>query len=147
MGSRVYTFDANTELSDQTAAVTASAAATVDGSAKIIDFGANTRVDAWAVINVTALDIASNDELYTFTIQGSSSASFASDIQNLASISFGATEVRPGGAIDSTVGQYEVGFTNEQDDVIYRYVRLYRTIAGTSPTITSTAFASTIPGD
>ena len=147
MGSRTYTWDLNTQLSDQSAAVTASAAATVGGSAKIIDFGANTRVDAQAIFDVSALDIASNDELYTFIIQGSSSATFASDIQNLASMNFGATEVRPGGAIDSLIGRYELGFTNEQNDTLYRYVRLYRLISGTSTTITSTAFCSVLPGD
>jgi hypothetical protein len=147
MGARTYTFDSQTQLSDETGAITASAAGQVGGSAKVIDWGLNTRVDAQAIIDISAIDIASGDELYTFLIQGSSVSNFASNVQNLAAVNFGKTAVRPGGAIDSLVGRYEIGFTNEQAGVMYQYCRLFRVLAGTSPSITSTVWTSTLPGE
>lgn len=148
MGSRVYTFDSQTQLSDQSGAITASAAAQVGGSNQIIDFGLNTRIDAQVIIDVSAIDIASTDEAYCFMIQGSASSSFASGIKNLGEMTIGATAgAGMGGAADSLIGRYEFGITNEQADVMYRYVRLYRLISGTTPSITSTAFLSVIPGD
>ena len=49
--------------------VAASAAATVGGAAKIANVG-NGRVDGEMVIDVTAIEIASNDELYAVAIRG-----------------------------------------------------------------------------
>ncbi len=83
-----------------------------------------------AVIDVTAVEIASNDERYVIAVQGSTSSTFASDVQTLAAIELGATEVRSGGAIDSLVGRYEVPFINEQAGVCYPYVRLYTDVSG-----------------
>ena len=125
---RSYTYDSSLVLKDA-GLIAASAAATVASVARIINVGAAT-FKGVAVIDVTAVEIASNDELYTITVQGSTSATFASDIQNLASISVGATEVRPGGAIDSLTGRYELLFLNEQAGICYPYVRLYTTVAG-----------------
>jgi hypothetical protein len=144
MGRRVYTFDADLELKDA-GAITASAAAQVDGAAKILDMGA-ARFDGLVLINVTALDIVSNDEEYNIIVQGSSSATFASDIENLAMLNLGATEVRDGGAKDSVVGIYELPVTNEAADTVYRYIRIYIFIAGTTPSINFTAFLSTQAG-
>lgn len=96
-----------------------------------------------AVIDVTAVEIASNDERYVIHVQGSTSSTFASDVQNLAAIELGATEVRSGGAIDSLVGRYEVPFINEQAGVTYPYIRLYTDVTGTIATgINFSAFFS-----
>lgn len=86
------------------------------------------------VVDVTAIEIASNDERYVIQVQGSTSATFASDVQNLASIELGATEVRSGGAIDSLVGRYELMFINEQAGVTYPYIRAYTDVSGTIAT-------------
>ena len=86
-----------------------------------------------AVIDVTAIEIASNDEVYRLWMQGSTSATFASDEQNLAGLQLGATEVNST-AIDSLVGRYELPFTNEQNGVTYPYVRLYADVTGTIAT-------------
>lgn len=133
MGRRTYSYDNELLLKDA-GLVAASAAAQVGGSDKIRDVGASTRIDEMLVIDVTAIEIASNDEEYDIIVQGSSSASFASDIQNLAQMNLGATEVRQGGAIDSTTGRYELPFTNYQDDTTYRYIRLYTAVAGSIDT-------------
>lgn len=130
MGARGYSFDINTLLENGLVAVAAASRAgqaTVNGTLinpQIIDLG-TARVDALALIDLLALDVATTDELYQVVIQGSSSASFASDIQNLAKIDFGAAAARIGGAIVSTIGRYELPFTNEQNDVVYRYCRAY----------------------
>lgn len=144
MGSRTFTFDALLQLKDA-GAITSSAAAQVGGSAKILDMGAG-RFDGVVVVDVSALDIVSNDEIYDIVIQGSNSASFASGIENLASLNLAATEVRDGGGQDSTVGRYEIHVTNEQADTVYRYVRAYTKVAGTTASINYTAFLSTDAG-
>lgn len=146
MTSRSYTFDAELELKDA-GAVTSSAAAQVDAAAKIVDLGSDTAsFSGVAVVDVSAIDIANSDELYTLIVQGSSSATFASDIENLAELSLGDTAVRPGGPKDSTVGRYEIPFLNEQDGTKYRYLRMYTEVAGTSPSINYTAFAGRASG-
>lgn len=144
MGARVYTFDALLQLKDA-GAITSSAAAQVGGVAKILDMGA-ARFDGTVVVDVSAIDIASANEAYDIVIQGSNSSSFASGIQNLASLNLGATAVRDGGAADSLVGRYEIGVTNEQADVVYRYVRAYTVCAGTTPSVNYTAWLTNDPG-
>lgn len=144
MGSRTYTFDALTQLKDA-GAITSSAAAQVASANKILDMGAG-RFDGTVVIDVSAIDISSTNEIYDIVIQGSNSASFASGIENLAQMNLAATAARDGGAQNSTVGRYEIGVTNEQADVVYRYVRAYTVCAGTTPSINYTAFLSTDAG-
>ncbi len=135
------TFDASLEFKDA-GLVAATAAAQVDGANKIVDLG-EARWEGTMYFDVSAVEIASNDELFTVAIQGSDSSTFASGIENLAMIDFGATEVRKGGAIDSTTGRYELGFSNVQDGVTYRYCRVHTTVAGTIATgINFTAWAS-----
>lgn len=128
MGQRIYDFDADLILKDA-GLVNASAAAQVGGSDKILNVGA-ARMDATVLIDVTAVEIASADEKYDVILQGSNSPSFASGIQNLAQMNFGATAVRQGGAQNSTTGRYEMPFTNYQDDTVYQYLRLFNVVAG-----------------
>lgn len=87
-----------------------------------------------AVVDVSAIEIASNDERYVLVMQGSTSATFASDVQNLAALELGAAAVRSGGAIASTVGRYELPFINEQNGVTYPYIRIYTDVSGTIAT-------------
>lgn len=129
---RSYTLDAELIMKDA-GLVAADAAATVASAAKILDVG-NGTFKGVLVVDVSAIEIASNDELYRIVVQGSSSSTFASDIQTLGMIALGATEVAPGGAIDSTTGRYEVFFTNQQNGVTYPYVRVYTDVSGTIAT-------------
>lgn len=122
-----YTFDANLELKDA-GLVAADAAGQVDSVDKIVEAGTGL-FEGIAVIDVTAIEIASNDEVYKISIQGSSSSTFASDIVDLAEISLGALEVI-GGDVDSTTGRYEVPFTNRMNNTYYRYLRLYTDVSG-----------------
>lgn len=141
---RSFTYDSALLLKDS-AAITASAAAQVAGVAKVFDTGfvsggPGALFKGIAVIDVTAMDISSADEKYILIIQGSNSATFASGIENLAELDLGATASRNGGAKDSVVGRYELGFQNDQGDAMYQYIRHYMVISGTTPSITHTCF-------
>lgn len=145
MGNRVYNFDAEMQLKDA-GLVAASAAAQLGGVDQILPVG-DARFEGVAIIDVSAIEIADNDEEYDIIIQGSNSASFASGIENLAQLNLGATEVRQGGAKDSVTGRYELMFTNQQADVTYAYIRAYTVVAGTIATgINWKGFVAPLPG-
>lgn len=135
-----YTFDSDLEFKDA-GLVAASAAAQVDSAAKIVDLGTGLfRADM--VIDVSAIEIASNDELYTISFQVSSSATFASAIAEICTLNLGANEVLTGD-IDSTATRYVLPVHNEYLGTVYRYARLYTTVAGTIATgINYIAFAA-----
>ena len=132
-----FTADVNSQLKDA-GLVASSAAAQVSSVNKIYDLspsGASTfsPFDIW--INVSAIEIASNDEIYTIHAQVSSSATFASAIYNACQLELGALEVKTGGAdADSTTGMYLLRGHNDVDGTAYRYLRLYTTVAGTIAT-------------
>lgn len=150
MGQRTFPYDNDLLLKDA-GLVAATAAATVAGSAKVLDLG-QARMEGTVVIDVSAIEIASNDEEYDIILQGSTTAGFTADtIQNLAQLNLGAKEVRQGLAgstvIDSEAGRYEMPFTNEQDDIVYRYVRLVTVVAGSIASgINYKAFIALQPG-
>jgi hypothetical protein len=129
---RQYAYDVELLMKDA-GLVAADAAATVSAAAQILTVG-DAVFKGVLVIDVTAIEIASDNEFYRIIVQGSTSASFASDIENLAELTLGATEVRPGGAIDSATGRYELPFINEQDGVTYPYLRVYTDVGGTIAT-------------
>lgn len=142
------TFDAELELKDA-GLVASSAAATVDSAAKIVDLqdGASAgfkfsstneeAAEVWGdlVIDASAVEVASGDEVYTIILEGSNSATFASGIVPLAMTQLGDQAALLGAAdTDSDAGRYIVPFTNVRDGVAYRYVRLYTVVAGTIAT-------------
>lgn len=131
MSNVKYTFDANLELKDA-GLVAASAAAQVSSADKVVDLGAG-RVHAVAVLDVSAVEVDSGNELYTIHIQGSNSASFASGIVDLASMEMGDAAALLGDT-DSAAARYELPFINDQGGTIYRYVRAYTVVAGTIAT-------------
>ena len=127
-----YTFDSALEMRDAGLAA-ASAAAQVDGAAKIVDVG-DAIFSGTVVIDISAIEVASTDEEYDIILQGSNSATFASGIQNLAQMNVGAGAVRQGGAATSLVGRLLMPFVNIQADVTYRYLRVYTVVAGSIAT-------------
>ena len=112
--------------------VAADAAGQVDGEDVIVNLGAGL-VEGHLVVDVTAIEIASNDEKYKISLQGSSSATFASTIEDLAILEVGAAEVL-GGDQDSETGRYVVPFRTEKNGTIYPFARLYTDVAGTIAT-------------
>lgn len=137
MGQRVYNQDLELILADGVA-MTASGVtevATVDQVKKV----GPGRFEAVLIVDVSAIKISANDEIYTLLLQGSSAEAFSTH-ETLASLALGATEVRPGGAVDSVIGRYEIPFTTEQHDTVYDWIRLYVVTAGTDETITLKAW-------
>lgn len=123
-----YTYDAATLLKD-TGVIGASAAATVGGSAAVVNVG-----QAWtegvAVLDVTAIETDSSNEIYTIIMQGSADAAFTTPV-TLGSMTLGHTSAVPGAGATATIGRHYLRFGNEQDGVVYPYLRLYTYVAGT----------------
>jgi hypothetical protein len=139
------TFDAELEFKDA-GLVAASAAATVDDAAQVIDVGTGF-YRGMMIIDVSAIEIADNDEIYDIVIQGSPDSTFtAATIADLATINLSAAEVkRTDCNKDDTTGRYKLYFDNENDGTYYRYLRVYTVVAGTVATgINYTAFATPI---
>jgi hypothetical protein len=127
-----YTFDADLELIN--AVLTASAAGTVEGFTKVVRLG-DAVFSGTVVLDIDEIELSSNDELYTAIVQGSTVEAFtAGTIQNLAELSLGATEVRPGAAKDSTVGRHLLPFCNIQAGTVYEWCRAYVAISGSITT-------------
>lgn len=134
-----YLFDAATEMKDAYL-VAASAAAQVDSSAKILDLGASSYVKGTVVIDVSACEVASGDEIYTVAWELSSSATFASTIVRRAEIQLG-DAVPLAGDTDLVEGRYTLHVDNEVNGTLYRYARIYTTVGGSIATgINYTAF-------
>jgi hypothetical protein len=106
--------------------VAASAAGSV-----ILDLG-DGLMEADMVIDVTALEVATGDEIYTISLEGSSVAAMSSGSVELAKITLG-NNPAPSDA-DTSTGRHVVPIRNELNGTLYRYVRVYTTVAGTIAT-------------
>jgi len=120
-----FTYDAATSLK-----AAGLLAASADGS--ILDLGAGL-VDGYLVIDLSACEVATGDEIYTVSLEGSNVAAMSSGSVCLAKKVFGNLVV-PMDAALSAAGRYVVPFRNEEGGTIYRYVRLSTLIAGTVDT-------------
>jgi len=127
-----YVFDGNLEMKDA-GLVAADAAAQVDSSNKILDLG-SAFCKGTLVVDATAVEVDSNNELYNICFQLSSSSSFASTVVTRAILPLGATEVIIGSDTDNGTGRYTLHVDNEHKGTIYRYARLYTDVTGTIAT-------------
>ena len=126
------TYDAGTLLK-AAGLVAASAAGSV-----ILDLG-DGLMDGDLVIDISAMEVASNDEIYTIALEGSSVAAMTSLSVTLAEKQVG--NVPAPADADTTTGRHIIPFRNELNGTLYRYVRIYTTVAGTIATgINYTAF-------
>lgn len=134
-------YDVLTELKDA-GAITESAAGTVDDLAKVFDLGSATRLDAKAIVNVSAADVAAGAK-QVITIQVSDD-SFVADIYNVGILELGdgASLV---GDTDVGAGQYEIPFNNVINGTAKRYVRIYATITEKSPVSSLNYTAHLVP--
>ncbi len=140
MSRQHRTKDTLLELKDA-GLLAASAACQVGGNDQILDLGdGNWMGDL--MIDVTALEVATGDELYIIGLQLSGQSDFASDIVEAVSVHMGdATKLA--GDIDSPLGRYTVPMNNDFAGTVRRYARLYVTISGTIATgINFTAYAA-----
>lgn len=124
------TFDYNLRMKDA-GLVAASAAATVGGSAAtaIKDMGL-ARFDGRVIVDITACEVASGDEKYVIIVQGSSSATFATDVWNLGALIVGDSSVSLETVDTAATRHQELAFTNEVNGTCFRYVRLYTQVVG-----------------
>lgn len=129
---RSYSFDASLQLKDA-GLIASTAAAQFAGSDKIIDVGTSVFAGC-VVIDASAIEVGSNDELFTVRLEGSNSASFASGIQQLGSIRLGSAGGLGSNYAITTPGRYEMPFINSQNDTTYRYLRLVTVVAGSIAT-------------
>lgn len=121
------------------AAVTSSAAGSL-----IIDLGEG-YTEGTIFVDVTAIDIVSNDEKYDLIPQLSPDAAFgtAGNIVDLPGLNLSAKEAKITDCDrDDTTGEYLIPFQNLMNGTKYRYLRIYTAVAGTSPSITYSARAT-----
>lgn len=135
-------FDSALELKDAYL-VAADAAAQVDSANKIVDLGADSYWRGEVVIDVSAVEVASNDERFDVDFQLSASSSFGSGVVSRAICAFGAFETIIGTSADTPVGRYRLFVDNEVGGTLYRYARLYTNVTGSVATgINYSAFAA-----
>ncbi len=117
------TFDAATELKDA-GAVTTAGPAQVGGANRVVNVG-NGLLQAVVIVDVVALDATTGDETYTVALQASTSPTFASNVQTVATITAAAGP-----------GRYTAPFINSMNgDVPLPYLRAFLQPAGTTPSI------------
>lgn len=99
----------------------------VNGAPQVLDLGSATAsYNATVVVDVGA--IAGET---TLLVQGSDTEDFSGDVINLACHNLNVGAGHLGGAnVDAVPDRYEVPFVNEQGDVIYRFLRLFKVGAG-----------------
>ena len=127
MANQYSQFTYDNALSLKAAGLVASSA---DGS--ILDLGAGL-VDGYLVIDASAIEIDSGNEIYTVSLEGSNVAAMSSGSVCLAKKVFGNLVV-PMDAALSAAGRYVIPFRNEEGGTTYRYVRLSTVVAGTIAT-------------
>jgi len=137
-----FTYDSNLVLKDP-GLIAASAAGQVNGKNQLIDVGDGVYWGA-AVIDWTACEVDSSNELYTVSVQGALRGTGStrdvpvldtSHIENLAMADFGHTSVRKGAAETSpSSGRMILPFRNVVADTTYQILRAYITVAGTIAT-------------
>jgi hypothetical protein len=89
-------------------------------------------VEGYLVIDVSAVEVASTDEVYLICLEGSTVAAMTSGSVCLAQIEMG-NATAPADA-DTATGRFVVPFRNEQNGTLYPYVRIYTEVAGTVAT-------------
>jgi hypothetical protein len=115
---------------DVTESTDAGTLATIDPAALVVDLGPGT-VHAKVILDITSMDIVSNDEHYEFVVLGCVEAGTATKV--LASLRLGATEVSPVG--DAVVGRYEIPFCNNVQGTIYPKVTIGLIMLGTTASV------------
>lgn len=142
------TFDAEMELKDSGAAVTADALATVGGSTKTLDLGVGHFQGDLVVDMEATVDTTTGDEYYRLQLIGSNSATFAAGVVVLATLELGdATQLAGAvGGVDTDKGtsgdRYILPFSNVVAGSEYRYLRGVMNVSGTTPSIDYRAFVA-----
>lgn len=121
----LYPFDANLVLHDGTSLTSTSV-----GSVPYYDVGGAFRFPAVAVVNVTALDFTTTDETYDVVIEGSTDSAFTTPNE------LGSKKILGAGG----VGRRTILFDNDQNGVVYEFIRVKFTLGGTTPIISANVY-------
>lgn len=112
-------------------------AASTDGT--ILDVGAG-MLEASLILDITAIDVVTGDEVYDIILQGSNSATFASGVNNLWRARLGDSALTDE-SVDTVIGRLQALVLNSKDGQNkFRYLRLRTKCAGTTPSINYSAF-------
>jgi len=106
--------------------------AQVAGADKIVDLGAG-RVDGRVIVDITVIEVDSNDERYFICTQFSDVFDFDTGSEVIVTgtcLQVGALEITDD-TQDTPVGRFELPFTNEINGEIYRYMRVRTQVEGT----------------
>ena len=141
---KAFTFDRNMAFAEDltltSSGVVQFAAANVQ-----LDLG-DAYLDAVLVLDVETIDTASNDESYTFILEGGTVSGFGSgsiDALAIKRLEDPASTGTPGRMnVEHGPGRYIIPFCNLVDETQYRYLQLNFVAAGTTPSIKFTAFVS-----
>lgn len=112
---------------------------TVASSAAIKDIGASQAFLDF-VVDINGITAVTDDELYLIHLQGSTSATFASGIVNLATLVMGAPAVTGAdmSAASHAGTRHVVAASNLYQGEVYRYIRGFFQFSGTDPTLSIT---------
>ncbi len=147
-----YSYDLSTLLEDGAAAITAAGAGSDE-----LDFGGTSPGPGVAqvaytkghvVVDISAFDFTTGDEEAEILVQLGTVSGFGSGvIVNRAVLAMGAAGgmASSGADDDSALGRLVIGVDNEFKGTVYRYMRVFVTVAGTTPSITFTAFLAPEP--
>lgn len=106
------------------------------------DQGGAAATDFVCVIDIEAIDIANNDETYTFRLVGSNVAD-RSDAVVLDTLVVGDAGSIAIQTVDTAAGnRFVMRARSEVNDTMFRYIDLHLDVNGTSPSITFGAFIS-----
>jgi hypothetical protein len=117
-----FTYDDSLGLKD------AGLVASTTTETTIVDLGAGF-VDGFLVVDVTACEVDSSNEIFDICLEGSNVAAMGSGSVQLSRFRMGYVSA-PADASTST-GRFIIPITNEQNGTCYRYVRLYTFVSGT----------------
>jgi hypothetical protein len=117
--------------------VTASGYGLVDAAAVVLNLGSGlTRMNV--ILNISAIKISADNEIYTVHVQAGNNASFTKSL-SLCSKELGHNSVLQG-SLDSKISKIVLGCQNEHAGTVYPYIRIRFVVAGSSPSITLSAF-------
>ena len=131
----------NRTVDDATLSLKASGAIAASAAATVIPLIGEGLVQGDIIIDVTAMDIVGNDEMYDIIAQISPDlACTPATLVDRCAISLGAMETKRSDCNrDDTIGRYILPFDNEYCGTIYPYVRLYTVTVGATNSITYSA--------
>lgn len=143
---------AHDSLMEFASAQTLTSTGYVNNTAAVLTIG-HGRFDGFLVLDITALDQTTGDETYKIFLFGSNDSSFGNgNVENLGCYDFGAAANRIVATIlgsNTTVPPTgraallePIPFNNMRQGIVYQYLKCYAVLAGTTPSITLSAWIS-----